>query len=92
MKDQGNGLPRRPISRRHFLKLGGVGLTGAALLGAAGCGSGGGGGGGGRPLVFVSLWGDYQEAQEKAWINPYKKQTGAEVVVESLFDFAKLNA
>src|SRR3712207_1640973 len=28
----------RAVSRKDFLRLGGVGLTGAALLGAAGCG------------------------------------------------------
>jgi multiple sugar transport system substrate-binding protein len=31
------------LSRRDFLKLGGAGLAGAALLGTAGCGGGGGG-------------------------------------------------
>ncbi|MBD0357135.1 MAG: extracellular solute-binding protein, partial [Rubrobacter sp.] len=31
----------RAVSRRDFLKLGGVGLAGAALLGTAGCGGGG---------------------------------------------------
>ena len=39
------------FSRRDFLKMGGTGLAGAALLGTAGCGSlfgGGQGGGGGR--------------------------------------------
>ena len=40
-----NNLERRAyarggISRRQFLRLGGVGLAGAALLGAAGCGGG----------------------------------------------------
>jgi multiple sugar transport system substrate-binding protein len=34
---------RRRISRRDFLKVGGAGLAGAALLGSAGCGGGGGG-------------------------------------------------
>jgi raffinose/stachyose/melibiose transport system substrate-binding protein len=34
----------RPVSRREFLKLGGAGLAGAALLGAAGCGQSQGGG------------------------------------------------
>src|SRR5829696_4649755 len=28
----------RAVSRKDFIRLGGVGLTGAALLGAAGCG------------------------------------------------------
>jgi raffinose/stachyose/melibiose transport system substrate-binding protein len=35
---------RRALSRKDFLKLGGVGLTGATLLGAAGCGGGSQGG------------------------------------------------
>ncbi len=55
----GNGR-RRPfvgkkIGRREFIKLGGAGLAGAALLGVAGCGGGGGGGGGGaggNEIVF----------------------------------------
>ena len=48
----------RKISRSDFLKLSGAGLTGAALLGVAGCGGGGtisgggGGGGGGSTFVF----------------------------------------
>jgi peptide/nickel transport system substrate-binding protein len=53
-------LARRSIqiSRRDFLKLSGAGLTGAALLGVAGCGggetiqSGGGQGGGGNIFTF----------------------------------------
>ena len=36
----------RTISRRQFLRVGGAGLAGAALLGVAGCGGGGGEGGG----------------------------------------------
>lgn len=35
----------RRISRRRLLRIGGVGVAGAALLGTAGCGGGGGGGG-----------------------------------------------
>ena len=34
----------RAVSRRDFLKLGGAGLAGAALLGTAGCDGGQGGG------------------------------------------------
>jgi oligopeptide transport system substrate-binding protein len=47
------------ITRRDFLKMGGTGLAGAALLGTAGCGSifggeegGTGGGGGGKSITF----------------------------------------
>ncbi len=47
------------ISRRDFLRMGGAGLTGAVLLGTAGCGvfgggqggNGGGGGGGGNSIT-----------------------------------------
>ncbi len=54
---QGRGIR---ISRRDFLRLSGAGLTGAALLGVAGCGGGetigggqgGGGGGGGNTFTF----------------------------------------
>jgi multiple sugar transport system substrate-binding protein len=41
---------RGSLSRRDFLKLGGAGLAGAALLGVAGCGGGGGAGSG--KLIF----------------------------------------
>ena len=41
------------LSRKDFLRLGGAGLAGAALLDAAGCGGGGGGGSSG--LIFS--WG-----------------------------------
>jgi multiple sugar transport system substrate-binding protein len=44
-------LTGRRMNRRHFLKMSGAGLAGAALLGASGCG--GGGGGGGNTLVFA---------------------------------------
>src|SRR5215216_6862296 len=39
----------RKLNRRDFLKMGGAGLAGAALLGAAGCSGGGGGSG---KLIF----------------------------------------
>ncbi len=42
------------MSRREFLRLGGTGLAGAALLGVAGCGGGGEQGAGGK--VQLTLW------------------------------------
>jgi osmoprotectant transport system substrate-binding protein len=44
---------RTMLDRRDFLKLGGAGLAGAALLGVAGCGGGGGGGSSSGPKVTV---------------------------------------
>ncbi len=48
---------KRTMTRRNFLKIGGAGLAGAALLGTAGCGGGeesaqGGGGGNGEPVTL----------------------------------------
>src|SRR5829696_449727 len=43
---EGSGVPSgRRLHRREFLKMGGAGLAGAALLGTAGCGGGGSGSG-----------------------------------------------
>lgn len=55
-----------PVSRRDFLKVGGAGLAGAALLGVAGCGGGGGtggsgGGGGGGGSTDTLIVGYYEE-------------------------------
>jgi multiple sugar transport system substrate-binding protein len=43
-RNEGSGVfAGRKLNRRDFLKMGGVGLAGAALLGASGCGGGSGG-------------------------------------------------
>lgn len=45
---------KRAMTRRNFLKVGGAGLVGATLLGAAGCGGGGDSAqGGGEPVTFT---------------------------------------
>jgi oligopeptide transport system substrate-binding protein len=54
------GLVGSRISRKDFLRIGGTGLVGAAMLGTAGCGSvfGGGqnsGGGGGNGTITINL-------------------------------------
>lgn len=43
IQQAGSGGDGSGITRRYFLRAGGVGLTGLAFLGAAGCGSSGGG-------------------------------------------------
>ena len=58
-----NGVRRAPaMSRKEFLRLGGAGMAGAALLGTAGCGvfegGGGGGGGGGSSKNVIFNLGD----------------------------------
>jgi multiple sugar transport system substrate-binding protein len=58
---QTRAMPKR-LSRRDFLKVGGTGLAGAALLGAAGCGGGQQQGGGPIELVFSSAPDDTETA------------------------------
>lgn len=87
----------RGMDRREFLRLGGVGLAGAALLGVAGCGGGAqsgqvGGGGGGREVVFASSGGSYQEAQTEAWLQPFSEETGVRVIQDTPNDTARLRA
>jgi oligopeptide transport system substrate-binding protein len=63
MLKKGDGVRRAPgMSRKEFLRLGGAGMAGAALLGTAGCGSvfeggggGGGGGGGSNKNITINL-------------------------------------
>ncbi len=84
---------RNELGRQEFLKLSGAGLIGAALLGVAGCGgSEGSTGAGSNSVVFVGYGGAYQEAQTKAWFNPFSKQTDVKVLQESPTDYAKLRA
>jgi putative spermidine/putrescine transport system substrate-binding protein len=78
------------LTRRQFLKLSGVGLAGATLLGTVGCG--GGDPSGGEGLVFASSGGDYQIAQTKAWLKPYSKESGTEIRQDSPTDYAKIQA
>ncbi len=57
--------PGREITRSHFLRLGGTGLAGAALLGTSGCNAGGASsgasGGGGETRTFTYA---YEQAEE----------------------------
>ena len=56
---------RRAVSRKDFLRLGGAGLAGAALLGTAGCG--GGSQGGGQVIRYFAAAPE-TTTQEKAYI------------------------
>jgi putative spermidine/putrescine transport system substrate-binding protein len=83
-------LTATTLSRRDFLKLTGLGLTGATLLGTSGCG--GGGGSASEGLVFTSSGSSYQRAQTKAWLKPYSNQTGTKIRQDSPTDYAKIQS
>ena len=76
------------ISRRDFLRISGVGLTGAALLGVAGCGGGtisggkdgGGGGGGGSTFIFG------RGADSITLDPPHSTDTESSKVIRQMFD------
>jgi putative spermidine/putrescine transport system substrate-binding protein len=86
----------RILTRREFIKVSGLGLAGATLLGTFGCGGGGsggeGGGSGGEGLVFTSSGSSYQRAQTKAWINPYSKESGTTTSQDSPTDYARIQS
>jgi putative spermidine/putrescine transport system substrate-binding protein len=79
----------------------GAGLAIGPALAACGGGSGGsatggsGGGGGGKrvTLTFVSWGGTYQDAQRKAWLEPYMKANPhVKIVEDQPVDYAKIKA
>lgn len=74
-------------SRRHFLKTGllagtGVLIGSSPLVRAASK----------RTLVAVSYGGAYQDAQRKAFFEPFAKETGVQIVEASPTDFGKIKA
>jgi putative spermidine/putrescine transport system substrate-binding protein len=89
----------RQISRRDFLAASGIGLAGLATLSAAGCGifagQGSGTGNGedaGGTVVVTSSGGLIEEAEKKAWLNPYAEETGTRVVFDASIDYGKLQS
>src|ERR671915_648555 len=84
------------LTRQEFIKVSGLGLAGATLLGTFGCGgadSGGEGGGSATEgMVFASSGSSYQRAQTKAWINPYSNETGTAIRQDSPTDYTKLQS
>ena len=89
-------LTSKMLTRQEFLKVSGLGLAGATLLGTSGCGGGGSGGGGGgsadEGLVFTSSGSSYQRAQTKAWLNPYSNETGTTIRQDWPTDYAKIQS
>lgn len=70
----GRGLAAGSVSRRDFLKLGGAGLAGAALLGSFGCGVGGGG---------PDSSGNFPE-RDITWIVPFAAGGGTDVYARQM--------
>lgn len=72
------------MNRREFLKIGGAGLAGAALLGATGCTGRGGGqsGGGGKQLNAIFLPATWGTVVKDTLAPEYEKKTGVKVSVE----------
>jgi multiple sugar transport system substrate-binding protein len=76
-RNEGSGVSTgRKLNRREFLKMGGAGLAGAALLGATGCGGGSGGSG---DLIF-SMGPDDAQGTMAAMIKKFNEQSDFKVV------------
>src|SRR5918992_2023518 len=84
------------LTRQEFIKVSGLGLAGATLLGTFGCGgadSGGEGGGSATEgMVFASSGSSYQRAQTEAWLKPYSNETGTTIRQDSPTDYAKIQS
>lgn len=65
----------RVMDRKDFLKLGGAGLAGAALLGVAGCGGGGGGGGSSESGDIVFANGPDQSGATEKLLKQFNDQS-----------------
>lgn len=52
--------------------------------------SGGDGSDSSGPVTFVSWGGSYQEGQSRAWIEPYEKETGRQIIQDGPTDYSKL--
>ncbi len=93
-RNQNNVRVPGGISRRDFLKLGGAGIAGAALMGVAGCatGSGGGGGSGSSEQVTLRLthqWpkatvdkGDFRAVVAQRFKEQVEKKTDGQVKID----------
>jgi putative spermidine/putrescine transport system substrate-binding protein len=76
------------ISRRGFLKASAGAVTGAATLGLPGAVRAQ----RGKSIVVVSFGGTYQEAQRKAYYEPFEAATGIKVVEDTIPTAAKVKA
>ena len=80
-----SGIPRRNWSRRDFLKMSGVGLAGAAMLGTAACGGGDSGQEGGGPTQLVFSYGPTGPEDERTTqelVDRFNQQNSGDIQVE----------
>jgi putative spermidine/putrescine transport system substrate-binding protein len=83
------GVQVGPLSRRQFIRVGGVGVVGIAWFGAVGCG--GGSGSDDSRLVLAHWGGSYQDAWDKAWVRSFAKQEDLRAIYDGM-DVAKLQS
>jgi len=76
------GVTGRTFTRRDFLKIGGTGLAGATLLGAAGCGGGEGGSQGGGPAKIIFTFGPDESGTLQQLIDQFNSDNEGEIEVE----------
>jgi putative spermidine/putrescine transport system substrate-binding protein len=73
-------------SRRNFMKASvALGAT-AAIAGVPGIRASN------RQLIVVSWGGGYQDAQRKAWFEPFQKETGVEIIETSPTNYGKIKS
>ncbi len=70
---------KRKISRKNFLRIGGAGVAGAALMGMAGCGGESQSSGGATKLVFSSSVDDTGTAEQL--VNKFNEEHKGEIRV-----------
>jgi putative spermidine/putrescine transport system substrate-binding protein len=94
--NKSEAITNTTLTRQEFLKVSGLGLAGATLLGTLGCEGGGSGGEGSgsatEGFVFTSSGSSYQKAQTKAWLKPYSNETGTRIRQDSPTDYAKIQS
>lgn len=91
MRARTGGYGEGELTRRAFLRLGGLGLIGTVLVGQTGCGILGGGTASGS-LTYATAGGALEDAVRGAWIDPYQEESGAQVTIDTPFDPSQLRA
>lgn len=89
MSERGADFRIGPVSRREFVRIGGAGAVGIAAFGIGACG---GGSGGDDDRIVLAHWGgSYQDAWDKAWVQPFSEAEGVRAIYDGM-DVAKLRS